>query len=164
MIFFYLALALITATSAANVTYNVISLTNSTQSMGVVVDDKIYPLSIKENTYLLHTGEAPIASQGYSYAVLEKGDIVNPENFTRAPVESDTVNEYFNRTWNKWELDKLPVILPSLPIINRIESDLHIDGQIPTIHFVGNQSALDYMHDNQANEDIEVSVNMTYIR
>ncbi|KAI8875992.1 coth-domain-containing protein [Backusella circina FSU 941] len=131
--------------------------------MGVVVDDQVYPLSTSEKTSLLHTGEAPIASQGYSYALLKEGDIVIPENFTRAPVESDTVNEYFNRSWNKWELDQLPIVLPPLPIIDRIDSDLHIDGQIPTIHFVGNQSALDYLHDNQANEDIEVSVNMTYI-
>jgi hypothetical protein len=61
-------------------------------------------------------------------------------------------------------LEKLPIILPSLPITNRIESDLHIDGQIPTIHFVGNQKELDAMHANQTNEDIEVSVSMTYMR
>jgi hypothetical protein len=47
--------------------------------------------------------------------------------------------------------------------MDRIDSDLHIDGQIPTLHMVGNQTQLDAMHANSTG-DIDVGVNMTYMR
>ncbi|KAI8878014.1 coth-domain-containing protein, partial [Backusella circina FSU 941] len=152
-----------TAVSAANITYNVISLATGTQSMAVVIDSKTYPLSIGDDqATLLYSGDAPKASDGYSYALMDNDAIVYQENFTRSPVNEDTVNEFFNRSWNTWELDNLPVILPNLPIMDRIDSDLHIDGQIPTIHIIGNQTQLDSMHANSTS-DIDVSVNMTYM-
>ncbi|KAL7335084.1 hypothetical protein PS15p_200615 [Mucor circinelloides] len=60
-------------------------------------------------------------------------------------------------------LTQLPRIMDPLPIINRIESKIHIEGEIPTIHFTGNQTAIDYIHANQA-LDIDVEgMKMTYI-
>ncbi|KAI8641497.1 coth protein-domain-containing protein [Parasitella parasitica] len=60
-------------------------------------------------------------------------------------------------------LTQLPTIMEPLPIINRIKSDLHIDGEIPTIHITGSQSAIDNLHANNY-ADIDVSdLNMTYI-
>jgi hypothetical protein len=132
--------------------------------MGVLVDNQIYPLSPSEESSILHTGQAPVAKKGYRYTILEGKNITSQESFSRSPSSSDTKNEYYNRSWNKWDLKKLPIVLPKLPIINRIESDLHIDGEIPTIHFVGNQNALDEMHKNQTSGDLSVPVKMTYIR
>jgi hypothetical protein len=132
--------------------------------MGVIVDDQIYPLYPSEESSILHIGNAPAAKKSYSYIVLEGRDVVSKEGFSRSPSSTDTQNEYYDRPWNRWNLKKLPVVLPKLPIINRIESDLHIDGEIPTIHFVGSQDALDKMHKNQLNNDLSVAVKMTYIR
>jgi hypothetical protein len=132
--------------------------------MGVLVDGQIYSLSPSDESSILHTGEAPVAKNGYSYTILDEINIVSKESFSRSPSSSNTQNEYYNRPWNKWDLKKLPIVLPELPIINRIESDLHIDGEIPTIHFVGNQDDLDKMHRNQTSSDLSVHVKMTYIR
>jgi hypothetical protein len=132
--------------------------------MGVLVDGQIYSLSPSDESSILHTGEAPVAKNGYSYTILDEINIVSKESFSRSPSSSDTKNEYYNRSWNKWDLKKLPIVLPKLPIINRIESDLHIDGEIPTLHFFGNQDDLDKMHRNQTSSDLSVHVKMTYIR
>ncbi|KAI8882342.1 coth-domain-containing protein [Backusella circina FSU 941] len=151
------------AVSAANIVYSVISLTSGTRTMGVIVDNRIYPLSPSDKASILHTGEAPVAKKGYSYTVLEGDNVINKEDFSRLPSSVDTQNEFFNRSWNRWDLKKLPIILPKLPIVNRMESDLHIDGEIPTIHFVGDQEALDSMHRNPINNVLSVSVKMSYI-
>lgn len=137
--------------------------------MGVLVDDQVYPLtSVSDDSTLLHTGEAPLSSSGYyRYALILKDNysIAESENFTRTNNGSSdsTLNEYYGRSWNSWALDELPTILPPLPIIDRIESDLHIDGEIPTIHIIGNQTEIDTMHANQS-EDVDIYLNMTYIR
>ncbi|KAI8984158.1 coth protein-domain-containing protein [Mycotypha africana] len=133
--------------------------------MGAIIDDKLYPLKItSEKSTLLHSGKAPIANHGYKYAILDDSDnIVQMENFTRQPLNEDTQNEYYNRTWTSVFLPELPTVLDPLPIINRIDSDLHIDGEIPTVHITGNQTALDYIH-SHANDDIDVpGLHMTYI-
>ncbi|KAG0174779.1 hypothetical protein DFQ28_008635 [Apophysomyces sp. BC1034] len=57
---------------------------------------------------------------------------------------------------------KLPNVLPPLPSINRIQSDLHIAGQIPTLHFSGDQAEIDHMQANIIGQD-KVLTNMTYI-
>ena len=155
--------------AASNVTYNVVSLQPSNQIIGVIVDNQVYPLtSVSKKSHLLHTGEAPAAASGYKYAVLDKvntSNIVDQESFIRNPVTDDsTLNEYYGRSWNTMNLTQLPTIMDPLPIIDRIKSDLHIDGEIPTIHFTGNQSAIDYMHANQY-ANVEASdLRMTYIR
>jgi hypothetical protein len=155
--------------AASNVTYNVVSLQPSNQTIGVIVDNQVYPLtSVSKKSHLLHTGEAPAAASGYKYAVLDKvntSNIVDQESFIRNPVTDDsTLNEYYGRSWNTMNLTQLPTIMDPLPIIDRIKSDLHIDGEIPTIHFTGNQSAIDYMHANQY-ANVEASdLTMTYIR
>ncbi|KAG2191119.1 hypothetical protein INT46_006324 [Mucor plumbeus] len=154
--------------AASNVTYNVVSLQPSNQTIGVIVDNQVYPLtSVSKKSHLLHTGEAPAAASGYKYAVLDKvntSNIVDQESFIRNPVTDDsTLNEYYGRSWNTMNLTQLPTIMDPLPIIDRIKSDLHIDGEIPTIHFTGNQSAIDYMHANQY-ANVEASdLRMTYI-
>ncbi|KAI9486830.1 MAG: coth protein-domain-containing protein [Benjaminiella poitrasii] len=158
-------IATATALPLANVNYKVILLVPNNETVGVLVDNTLYPLT--DTSYastLLHIGEAPVANTGYKYAIVDKNNntIIDEEPFTRSPVINGTLNEYYGRSWNTKSLDKLPTIMDPLPIINRIESDLHIDGQIPTIHFVGNQTAFDYMHSHQL-EDIDITTNMTYI-
>lgn len=152
--------------TASKVTYNVITQVTSNQTVGVVIDDQVYPLTVDDKSTLLYTGKAPSADS-YRYALLLKSDnsIIESESFNRNGTDDDsTLNEYYGRSWNSWTLDKMPTVLPPLPIIDRIDSDLHIDGEIPTIHFTGNQTAIDYLHANQESTDIEVNLNMTYIR
>lgn len=137
-------------------------------ALGVIVDNDLYPLTTVDSiSTLYHTGDAPRAHLGYRYAIIDKnGDIIiEEENFSRSPViEDSTLNEYYNRSWNTMNVDKLPVIMEPLPILNRIQSDLHLEGQIPTIHITGNQTAIDIIHNN-AREDIRVpDIKITYIR
>ncbi|KAL9542846.1 hypothetical protein MBANPS3_008408 [Mucor bainieri] len=150
-------------------TYNVISLVSNNQTLGVIVDDQIYPLtSTDDASALLHKGKAPIASTSYKYAILDKDNtssIVDQESFSRDPItnSSKTLNEYYGRSWNSKTLDQVPTIMDPLPIINRISSDLHIDGEIPTIHITGNQTAIDYIHAN-AESDIDITgLTLAYI-
>ncbi|KAL9547796.1 hypothetical protein MBANPS3_005999 [Mucor bainieri] len=154
--------------ASSNITYKVVSLVPDNQALAVIVDQKVYPLtSVSEQSSLLHTGKAPVASTHYQYAILEKNNssnVLQRENFTRSPVTEDsTLNEYFGRSWNSMNLTQLPRILDPLPIINRIDSKIHIEGEIPTIHFSGNQTAIDYIHAHQE-LDIDVEgMRMTYI-
>ncbi|KAI9487395.1 MAG: coth protein-domain-containing protein [Benjaminiella poitrasii] len=148
-----------------NTTYKVLSLVPNNETLGVVVDGTVYPLtSVSEESTLLHMGSAPIASRGYNYAILDKqnSNIIEKENFTRSPVNNGTLNEFYGRSWNTKTLTQLPTIMDPLPIINRIQSDLHIDGQIPAIHITGNQTAVDFIHAN-SEQDIDITMNMTYI-
>lgn len=146
--------------------YSAISLISENQSLGVIVDNQLYPLSnINELTPLLHRGEAPVSSTGYKYAILSNHQITETENFTR-PSPSDTeTNDYYGRSWNSYQnLTKLPTLLPPLPIIDRIQSDLHIENEIPTIHLYGNQSEINYIHQHQLDDKARVKLSMAYIR
>ncbi|KAI8640207.1 coth protein-domain-containing protein [Parasitella parasitica] len=150
-------------------TFKIISLAPENQTVAVIVDDKIYPLlSVDGASSLLHTGKAPISSNGYRYALTDMNNasnIIDKEKFLRKPItnSSETLNEYYGRSWNSKSLDPLPTIMDPLPIINRIKSDLHIDGQIPTIHITGNQTAIDFIHAN-AQSDIDIpDLKMAYI-
>ncbi|KAI7879856.1 coth protein-domain-containing protein [Mucor mucedo] len=160
-------ITVVAAGPTKNITFNVISLVPNNQALGVIIDEKVYPLTkVNEASTLLHYGDAPSPSSGYKYAILQKdtNQVIESENFTRenSPSES-TLNEYYGRSWNSYNnLTKLPLIMEPLPIINRIESDLHIDNEIPTVHFYGDQAQIDNLHNNQM-EDIDVNLNMAYI-
>ncbi|KAK4511351.1 uncharacterized protein ATC70_012566 [Mucor velutinosus] len=153
--------------ASSNITYKVVSLVPDNQTLAVIVDENVYPLtSVSESSSLFHTGQAPIATTNYQYAILEKNNthVLERENFTRSPVTEDsTLNEYFGRSWNSMNLTQLPRILDPLPIIDRIDSKIHIEGEIPTIHFTGNQTAIDYIHAHQQLDMSVEGMKMTYI-
>lgn len=133
--------------------------------MGVIVDNVTYPLQYNKSvSKVLYTGRAPVAKNGYQYVKITKANNnTEAESFLRPPTESDTVNEFFNRTWNTRELAQFPVVYEPLPAINRIKTDLHIDGQIPTMHLIANQTEVDLMHHSNSTEDYKIKSNMTYI-
>lgn len=152
--------------STNNVHYNVVSLVPHDQTLGVVVDNQVYALTNNGESSLLYSGSAPVAQTGYRYVVLDNHNnhIIQQENFTRTPVSDvSTLYEHYNRTWNIMQMDPLPDILDPLPIIHRVKRDAHFDGQIPTIHLTGNQTAIDYIHKNPR-ERVNVEMNLTYIR
>lgn len=124
--------------------------------------------NVNPDSTLLHFGKAPAPIDGdYKYAILAKENqhIVQTEDFTRilANGTESTLNDYYGRSWNSFDLPEIPDVLPPLPIIHRIQSKLHIHNEIPTIHLYGDQSLVDNMHKNQT-KDIDVNLNMTYIR
>jgi hypothetical protein len=168
LIFSSLVLGLFALASAqlnqiSNVDYSVINLLNETHTMGVIVDNVTYRLTPNEKAPILYTGSAPAAKSGYRYVKITKeNNNTEVEPFLRQPAKSSTPNEFFNRSWNKRDLAKLPVLYKPLDPINRISSDLHIDGQIPTIHFTGNQTLINAMHKN-ISSDADVKGNLTYI-
>ncbi|KAI7894225.1 coth protein-domain-containing protein, partial [Mucor mucedo] len=165
-VFSFLTLGFATFVSGSSIQYSVISLISKNQNLGVIVDDQVYPLSnTNEATPLLHRGKAPICSTGYKYAILSSHQVLDTENFTR-PCSSDNIqaNDYYGRSWNSYHnLTRLPTLLPPLDIMDRIQSDLHIENEIPTIHLYGNQNEIDYMHHNQVNKTVRIKLNMAYI-
>lgn len=147
---------------AQTITYSLIAAPFSTdQSLAVVIDNKTWPLFVTHG--ILYQGKAPIATTGYYYAILENDNQPNAtEAFYRTPSQNNTPNEFFNRSSNIYQVLTLPEILAPLPSINRITTDLHIEGQIPSIHIWGNVTAVKYLHENQL-EDLNVELNFTYI-
>ncbi|KAI8376657.1 coth protein-domain-containing protein [Choanephora cucurbitarum] len=145
--------------------YSVICAIDNAHSMAVVVDNTTYPLIADEGTSALHTGQAPIAESGYQYVKInkEKNLTKSVESFLRKSVSENTVNEFFNRTWNTRQVAKLPQIYKPLNAIHRIKSDLHLDGQIPTISIEGSQADFDVLHSNTTCENCKVNTNLTYI-
>ncbi|CEG69366.1 hypothetical protein RMATCC62417_05453 [Rhizopus microsporus] len=146
-----------------HIKYNVIGLLSSSQSMGVIVDNVTYALELNSPSTILYTGSAPVARQGYRYTKIKKLDnsTIN-EPFLRSPVETDTVNEFFNRTWNKKQIAPLPTVYKPLPFIHRISSKLHQEGEIPTIHIIANETEVALLHRN-ASQDIEIKTNLSYV-
>ncbi|KAI8368865.1 coth protein-domain-containing protein [Choanephora cucurbitarum] len=143
--------------------YSVIGTIDSTHAMAVVVDNITYPLATDKNTSTLHTGQAPIAESGYRYIKINKNLTGSIESFLRKPVSQNTAYEFFNRTWNTKQVAKLPQLYKPLDAIHRIQSDLHKDGQIPTISIEGSQADFDILHHDIACVDCEVNTNVTYI-
>ncbi|CAO0799590.1 unnamed protein product [Mucor circinelloides] len=151
------------ASSSAVINYNVISLLNETHTMGVSIDNITYPLTPNENATILYSGQAPVATSGYRYVKITKeNNNTEIESFLRAPSQNDTFNEFFKRSWNTKQLAPLPTVFEPLPAIKRIQSQLHRDGEIPTIHLTGNQTLIDIMHHSNG-VDIDVPTNMTYV-
>ncbi|KAI8647942.1 coth protein-domain-containing protein [Parasitella parasitica] len=143
--------------------YNVVGLLNQSETMGVTVDNATYPLKIRSNdTRILHSGMAPTAKSGYNYVRIYPNNTVVKESFKRAPVIQNTVNEFFNRTWNNYSIAQFPQIYPPLASIKRVTSQLHKEGQIPSIHISGNQTLFDKMHGNST-ADLSVMSNVSYV-
>ncbi|KAI9258887.1 coth protein-domain-containing protein [Phascolomyces articulosus] len=159
--------ALLLLNSAVNaqqdeIQYQVISMINQPDtSMVVMVDDQQYPLTQSSESRIVYTGSAPVAQSGYQYAKANGNSILEHEPFTRQPVESDTIYEFYNRSHNSWEIPSVPSLYD--PLYNRIDTELHLEGQMGTIHIYGNASGMDHMHANIL-DDITVITNMTYIR
>jgi hypothetical protein len=132
--------------------------------MGIVVDDYIYGMRPIFPGSALYRGEAP-SGKPYRYVKLKSqtSDIVENEPFERQPPASGTpLNEFYGRNWTtKEELD-----FPKLPFqqgFNRLESDLHLHDEIPTIHIQANPEDIKHIHTFYL-QDIAVQANITYIR
>lgn len=133
--------------------------------VAVVVDESVYQLEPEHG--ILYKGEAPSAKSGYKYAFVDTSNTANmevsPESFTRNPVDGDsTLNEFFNRPSNYYKTKSLPQTLAPLDSINRIESELHIPNQILTIHIYGEQVAIDNLHTNSKDRELDVKLNVAY--
>ncbi|KAL0092373.1 coth protein-domain-containing protein [Phycomyces blakesleeanus] len=161
-----IAFAVATVLSVANakkqITYNVVSLEGGQQDMSVIVDNVSYPLVPSAEVPILYTGSAPVASHGYKYAIGTGRNSMKAESFTRKKTNETTPNETFGRSWNTRKVKTVKPIFPPLQAIDRLDSPLHIDGEIPTVYLSGIQSELDNMHIN-AMQDITIPINFTYI-
>lgn len=146
--------------ASQNITYNVIA--SAGMAIAVVVDNQTYSLfNNKENSGILYSGEAPVSQFGYHYAILDARQQPSAtESFSRAPMQEDTVYEFFNRSANTFNVSSLPQIYT--PISDRIESQLHNRSYIPTIHIWGNNTAVEALHQNQSTNELEVKLSMTY--
>ncbi|KAI8146996.1 coth protein-domain-containing protein [Fennellomyces sp. T-0311] len=142
--------------------YQVISLVNNDASMAVVVDGQVYPLTRSDVSSIVHTGTAPLAEHGYFYAKARGSSILEREPFMRPMPELEiTPYQFYNRSWDTWEIPSLPQLYDRLS--DRIDTDLHLDGQIGTFHIHGNNTWIDEMH-NKVYDEIKVLVNVSYIR
>ncbi|CAO3665010.1 unnamed protein product [Rhizopus stolonifer] len=131
--------------------------------MAVEIDNVVYTLGLQSPSTILYGGRAPIALHSYRYVKINKANFrTTPEGFYRSPELEDTVNEFFNRTWNKKHIASFPQVYEPLPVIKRIPTQLHRNGEIPTIHLITKQEDVDNMHDGY-NKDINVNANMSYV-
>jgi hypothetical protein len=133
--------------------------------MGVVVDNNSAPyiLGVSAETPYIFTGNAPIANSGYKYVRMFNGSIQESESFIRSPVQKNTYNEFYNRSFNTYSLPSFPQLYPPLSSIHRIKSELHQDDQIPSFFFYGNEAGIANMHSNPLDKSIKVDLNLVYI-
>ncbi|KAI9264730.1 coth protein-domain-containing protein [Sporodiniella umbellata] len=149
------------------------------QSVAVVVDNIAYKLNPDSTHSILHTGRAPVALKGYyykklstqRYAEIKYKDYIKievaenvgvRESFERLPVKKNTLNEFFNRSWNIHNNYQLPKVYEPLKIIHELSSNIHKDDEIPTIHIEGNPNELDSIHRNAVNET-EAKTSVSFI-
>lgn len=87
------------------------------------------------------------------------------ERFVRYPTaRAWTFNEFYNRNWNAKKVLNFETVDGIAKSHNRRDDkDLHISGQIPTIHVQADPVSLISMH-KQYLEDVTVIVNVTHIR
>ncbi|KAI7877898.1 coth protein-domain-containing protein, partial [Mucor mucedo] len=147
--------------------YKVIATLNQNlyTSMSVVVDDVAYPLKSNSTYPIIFSGEAPIPKSGYRYAKTANStgeQLLEP--FLRSPqaIES-TPHEFFNRTWNKHSNARIPQVYSATSPRDRVVSSLHKDDEIPTIHFIANQTALDLMHHSSEADPVTVNTTVSYV-
>ncbi|KAG2211882.1 hypothetical protein INT47_004569 [Mucor saturninus] len=133
--------------------------------MSVVVDDSVYHLYPNTTYPFLFSGKAPKAKVGYRYVkITDNPSNYLSESFLRSPQDNtNTLHEFFNRTWNRHPNVQLPKIYPLSISTNRLVSLLHKDDEIPTIHFSGNQTELDLMHHNPPTDPISVTTVVSYV-
>ncbi|ORE19069.1 hypothetical protein BCV71DRAFT_284317 [Rhizopus microsporus] len=105
--------------------------------MAVVVDNTTYALEPNVTFPIIYSAKAPSAQSGYLYAkIYSSNDSMLTESF-------------------------LPQVYGPLDDIHRIESKLHRDNEMPTIHIVGNQPELDEMN-HSITADISVKTDIAY--
>ncbi|KAI9271978.1 coth protein-domain-containing protein [Sporodiniella umbellata] len=143
--------------------YSVVALLSQDEAMAVEVDNAVYILQLQKPSSILYSGRAPIAKYSYRYVKVDQVNYrTSPESFYRHPETESTVNEFYNRTWNRKEIGFLPQVYDPLPIVNRIETELHKRGEIPSIHLVAKEEEVELMH-NEFLKDIVISTNMSYV-
>lgn len=144
-----------------NITYSVIASVISGQSVGVTIDNQTYQLSKSSDCPILYTGSAP-SGKLYQYVKLNNdSSIIEKESFSRSPATNFTLNEFYNRNWTTMDVPTLPNVLESIESLNRNDSGLHVEGQIPTIYFSASSSYINILNDLAKND--QVSMDMVYI-
>ncbi|KAI8970669.1 coth protein-domain-containing protein [Pilobolus umbonatus] len=154
-----LLLLALTTVYAKNIIYNVIAEASVNHTVSVIVDKKAYPLV---PTGVLYQGEAPIARSHYYYSMTVNSTVVIKESFKRKAIKVNTPNEFFNRSINKHKIPKVPSVYPPLSSRNEVKSDLHRINEIPTINIFGDQSKMDFIHEDQDAER-EAKMSFSYI-
>lgn len=164
MTFTFIAICIHCSTVFADTLYSVIS-DDPTLDTGVIINNNVYKLQPTAESNILFQGIAP-SNVKYSYAKFQKDTttIVEQENFSRPAVSTNqTLNEFFNRNWNKKDISTFEPISSIAKNFNRrADNELHPVGEIPTIHVIAAQTDIDNIHDHYKQE-IEVLVNVTYI-
>ncbi|KAG0168316.1 hypothetical protein DFQ28_004996 [Apophysomyces sp. BC1034] len=113
---------------------------------------------------LLHQGAAPSALP-YRYVQYnpENNEIIHSETEDRPPLtEPTTLNEFYGRSWTRKQV-KMFEHLPYQDHFNRTDSNLHPSDEIPTIHVISEEDNIYNLHGYYL-QDIDIRVNMTYIR
>ncbi|KAF7723902.1 hypothetical protein EC973_001525 [Apophysomyces ossiformis] len=164
MIIASLFTTLILALAAAkDITYSVIIVPEEQQTVAVVVDQRPYTLQPSSASSLLYTGKAPAATQGYYYSKLAGDQVVEKEGFMRSAIETDTPNEFYNRSWNSATVSSLPTLLSPLSLINHTDLSPHLKNEIVTYHFEADQDQINQMHQHPVTNTVKVRGTMTRI-
>ena len=111
---------------------------------------------------ILHQAEAT-GGVPYQYVRIDRKNqkILEKEKFVR-PSRKNVVNEFFGRDWTVKPIHYLPSLSLSKPY-DRAKTDLHPEGEIPTIHITAPQAEIDNMHTHYLKK-IDIHGNFTYMR
>ncbi|KAF9118751.1 hypothetical protein BGX30_004334 [Mortierella sp. GBA39] len=150
-------LALVASSALADVVYNVIGYPDTEKgAFGVVINNKLTPLTTTEATFPLWSANVVGAnpSSGYRYAKLnDAGDIVDKEKFLRriTTVKARiTPNEFYQRENTFATFPALPQVYPS---VRPKTSKAFDDTQIATIHLTADPAILADMLANPLDDE-----------
>ncbi|CAO3665731.1 unnamed protein product [Rhizopus stolonifer] len=148
-------LATVLLASVYAIEYRVI-VPEQPSKVSVLIDGTCFSLEADPIFPILYKGNAPIAQSGYQYRTNQT------ESFKRRPVQKDTPNEFFGRSWNTQASLPLPQIYAPLSTIHRISSALHKSDEIPTIHLLADPAQVDALHQN-ISADLTIQTQLHYL-
>ncbi|RCH81130.1 hypothetical protein CU098_004137 [Rhizopus stolonifer] len=148
-------LATVLLVSVYAIEYRVI-VPEQPSKVSVLIDGTHFSLEADHIFPILYKGNGPIAQSGYQYHTNQT------ESFMRRPVQKNTPNEFFDRSWNTQIPLPLPQIYAPLPAIDRISSALHKSNEIPTIHLLADPAQINALHRN-ISADLAIQTQLHYL-
>ncbi|KAI7879577.1 hypothetical protein K492DRAFT_148216 [Lichtheimia hyalospora FSU 10163] len=152
-------------TSSDTRSYSVVAHIPNNTTIAVVIDNDeqhLHPLSHSTNvhTNLLYTGEAPQPTKSYNYVIITDGVITHRETSNRSISGTSSTYDFFDRVPKIEHVAQLPQLYGTL--FKEKPNELHKTGEIATLHFTGDQTDFDTLH-NRYQDDIKIQVSMSYI-
>jgi len=142
----------------AEVTFKVIAVDGEPS---VIINSKEYPMTVDHYPIYKAIVEDVSAPVEYHYK-LKKGTNIIEEKFTRICDDSETLNEYFDRSITLKKLPLLPKVYETSDKFNK--SKLYDDNYVSTIIIKGDAASFDKIHANPTDKTQKITgVRIIYV-